>query len=63
MSKFIPIACLALLGTAGYASAASETVQDSPQATSAHADHTELRRLSTTTHAYTTLGIRYEMKM
>jgi iron complex outermembrane receptor protein len=36
MSKFIPIACLALLGTAGYAAAASsDASQDSPQATPA----------------------------
>lgn len=63
MSKFIPIACLAVLGTAGYASAAS-----SPQAASAQTDPQDHKvqlqlRVADSARSYTTLGIRYEMKM
>jgi len=91
MSKLVPIACLALLGTAGYAAAApSETGRDSPQASSARAGQQATRSCgfsankldprvvdsarsvdtglvtpgaATATRTYTTLGIRYEMKM
>lgn len=76
MSKLIPMACLALLGTAGYAWAAPAATSADPTSIpasniqqahvgAARAD-TGARGLSTAampTLTYTSFGIRYETKL
>lgn len=76
MSKLIPMACLALLGMAGYAwadpaatsanpnsTSASQLQQVNPSATRADTRARDLPTAAMAAHTYTTFGIRYETKL
>jgi len=75
MSKLIPMACLALLGMAGYAWAdpatsadpnstpASQIQQVNLSATRADTGARSFWTAAMAAHTYTTFGIRYETKL